>query len=542
MAASEPRESSNSMSTAKKTTTTADSTAPAGQAIAVIDIGATSIRMAIGQVDAHEGVRTISTLTQAVSLGRDTFSGGSIRKSTMEDCVRVLRSYRQVLEEHAIVDADHIRVVATSAVREARNRLAFIDRIYIATGLEVEPIDEAEVNRVTFLGVQRFLIDDESLCSAHTIVTEVGGGSTELLMAHEGNVLLARSFRIGSLRLRRSLESYNAPSGKIREIMSNQIQRMADEVLSCLPSDNEVRVIALGGDVRFAARHLLPDVERHTLSAIPLAALSAFTDDLLSLSVDRVVSLHDLSYPDAESVGPALLTYVLLAKTLGINEILVSDTNLRDGLLYEMAVSESWTDEFRQQIHRSALSLGRRYEFDQAHAEHVAYLAGKLFVHLQPQHHLDRRHEVILQAAGLLHEIGAFVSYRSMHKHSLYLIRNSEIFGFGKRNLLLVALVARYHRRASPQASHEGYSELGRDDRVAVAQLAAILRVAVALDESRSQRIRDFSCTIDSKRLIISVPNVDDLSLEQMALRQNGSLFEEVFGWKVLLRIADSPI
>jgi exopolyphosphatase/guanosine-5'-triphosphate,3'-diphosphate pyrophosphatase len=102
--------------------------------------------------------------------------------------------------------------------------------------------------------------------------------------------------------------------------------------------------------------------------------------------------------------------------------------------------------------------------------------------------------------------------------------------------VLLVALVARYYRRASPQPEHEGYSTLGRDDRVAVAKLAALLRVAVALDESRSQRITDFRCEREDGRLLISIPDVDDLSLEQLALRQNGVLFEEVFGMPLLLR------
>ena len=118
--------------------------------------------------------------SQAVSLGKDTFSDRGIRKSTIEECVRVLKSYRKILEEYQITNPEHIRVVATSAVREARNRLAFIDRVYIATGMEVEPIDEAEVNRVTYLGVQPYLQDESFCATARTIVTEVGGGSTEI--------------------------------------------------------------------------------------------------------------------------------------------------------------------------------------------------------------------------------------------------------------------------------------------------------------------------------------------------------------------------
>jgi exopolyphosphatase/guanosine-5'-triphosphate,3'-diphosphate pyrophosphatase len=144
--------------------------------VAVIDIGTTSIRMAIAEINDQGGVRTLEKLSQAVSIGKDTFTRGSITKPTIEECVRVLKSYRKVLDEYQSSKSDQIRVVATSAVREATNRLAFIDRIYIATGMHVEPLDEAEVNRLTYLGIQPYLQSEPSLSAARTIVVEIGGG------------------------------------------------------------------------------------------------------------------------------------------------------------------------------------------------------------------------------------------------------------------------------------------------------------------------------------------------------------------------------
>jgi exopolyphosphatase/guanosine-5'-triphosphate,3'-diphosphate pyrophosphatase len=205
-----------------------------------------------------------------------------------------------------------------------------------------------------------------------------------------------------------------------------------------------------------------------------------------------------------------------------------------------MAESNAWTKEFSKQIIRSALDLGRKFGFDEAHAVHVAQLCTTLFNQLREEHQLSPRYEVTLHVAALLHEIGLFVSNRSYHKHSLYLIRNSELFGLGKKDLLLAALVARYHRRASPQPTHEGYATLDRDERVAVAKMAALLRVADALDESRSQRIHEIEVQRESDRLVISIPLVEDLSLENLALKQTGLLFEETFGTPVLLRMAQA--
>jgi exopolyphosphatase / guanosine-5'-triphosphate,3'-diphosphate pyrophosphatase len=296
----------------------------------------------------------------------------------------------------------------------------------------------------------------------------------------------------------------------------------------------------MGGDVRFAVRQLQPEWDGRSLARLPMKGLEDFTNKVLGQSEDRIVRKYRLSYPEAETLGPALLAYVLLAKELELSSVLVSNANLRDGLLTEMAASDAWSKEFSKQIVRSAMDLGRKFNFDEAHAVHVAQLCSTLFNRLKEEHQLSPRYEVILQIAALLHEIGLFVSNRSYHKHSLYLIRNSELFGLGKKDLLLAALVARYHRRASPQPTHEGYATLDRDERVAVAKMAAILRVADALDESRSQRIHEIQAVREGDRLVISVPMVEDLSLENLALKQNGALFEETFGTPVLLRMAQA--
>ena len=156
--------------------------------VAVIEVGTTSIRMAIAEVEARGSIRMLEALSQGVTLGKDSFTRGEIGKQTIEDCVRVLKAYRRKLEEYGIRQVDQVRVVATSAVREALNQMAFVDRIYIATGLTVQPIDEAEVHRITYRSIQPLLAGEPRFTDGHTIICEVGGGSTELLVVEHGNV------------------------------------------------------------------------------------------------------------------------------------------------------------------------------------------------------------------------------------------------------------------------------------------------------------------------------------------------------------------
>jgi exopolyphosphatase/guanosine-5'-triphosphate,3'-diphosphate pyrophosphatase len=302
---------------------TADERPAAVKTVAVIDIGTTSIRMAIAEIDTDGAVRTLDKLSQAVHLGRDTFTRGSIDKATIEECVRILKSYRQVLGEYRVTQTDQIRVVATSAVREATNRLAFIDRIFSATGFQVEPIDEAEANRITYLSIQPLLADEPELTSSPAVIVEVGGGNTEVLVVQGTDVLFAQTYRLGSIRLREMLDAYRTPRVKLRHIMQSHILRTVEEIVQNVPTETSPQLFALGGDVRFAASKLLPDWTPETLGRIPISDFARFTDRMLSMTEDEIVEKFHLTYPDAETLGPALLAYLDLATALKLDHILI---------------------------------------------------------------------------------------------------------------------------------------------------------------------------------------------------------------------------
>jgi exopolyphosphatase/guanosine-5'-triphosphate,3'-diphosphate pyrophosphatase len=326
--------------------------------VAVIDVGTSSIRMALAEIGGPGTVRVLETLSQGISLGKDTFTNGEIGKDTIEECVRVLKAYRAKAEEYNITQPDQIRVVATSAVREAVNRLAFVDRIYVATGLTVEPIDEAEVHRITYRSIQPLLKGEPTLADAHTIICEVGGGSTEVLLVESGNVAFSQSYRLGSLRLRQTLQALRAPRGKLRNIMEHHIQKTLEPFPQHVPAGDRVALLALGGDMRFAVRQLVPAWDPQTLATVSVDDLAELIDTVLGLSEDAIVRRYHLTLPEAETLGPALLVYLRLADVLKVPHIAVSNANLRDGLLREMVDATIWTDDFRNQIIRSALSWG----------------------------------------------------------------------------------------------------------------------------------------------------------------------------------------
>lgn len=504
--------------------------------MAVIDVGTNSIRLAIAEIDPAGQIRVIENLSQGVRLGKDTFIRGEIARTTIEDCVRVLRAYRKKLAEYQITRPDQMRVVATSAVREATNRIAFVDRIYIATGFIVETIDEPEVHRITYRSIKQQLESHAEFDEARVAIAEVGGGSTELLYVDAGNVAYSHAFRLGSLRMHESLESLRATQSKLRDIMESEIQRQLENLPAHIPANRKVELIALGSDARFAAKQILKEWDPLQFGIITVKQLARFVDEFLELGEDAIVRKYRIPFSEAETAGPALLTYLELARLLNLEQIHVSTANLRDGLLREIADGGVWSEDFRRQIVRSALELGRKYQFDEEHAVQVADLTQKLFRELKAEHGFDARYELLLYVSAILHEIGLFVNTGSLHKHSQYIIMNSELFGLSSADVLQVALVTRYHRRSSPKPTHPFYSALDRDGRVSVSKMAAILRIAIALDAARNSRVRELEFQRKSNTLVISVPHVDDLSIEQLTLKQNRSLFEEIFGMQVQLR------
>lgn len=504
---------------------------------AVIDIGATAIRMDIAEIEKGGGiVRRLESLRKSVPLGKDTFTKGRIGQETIGQCIAVLKGFQAVMAEYGITDSGRILAVATSSVREAANADSFRDRVYVATGINLKVVDEAEQNRLTFLAAQEVFALKPDLAQADVLFAEVGGGSTELFLLRQGQVGFSNSYDLGTLRMRETLETYLTPTERIRRILGQHIGRAAETMKRDVPPVTSPVLVAMSGDAQFAASKISQTWADESLLVLDFKTFSGFADKVIPLSAEKLVSRYKLSYQEAETLGPGLFAYVILCRTFKVETILIPKTTFRDGLLREVASERSWNDAFAEEVVRQAMALGQKYAIDEKHARFVSDMSVLLFRALRNEFHLDPRQELLLRVAALLHEVGGFISNRSHHKHSMYLIQNSTLFGLSREDVALVALVARYHRRALPALSQPEYAALDRDERITVSKNAAILRVADALDRNHLQQIADPTIAVTNGELVITVDGAEDLTLERLALKEKGPLFEEVYGLKVVLR------
>jgi exopolyphosphatase/guanosine-5'-triphosphate,3'-diphosphate pyrophosphatase len=367
---------------------------------------------------------------------------------------------------------------------------------------------------------------------------EVGGGSTELLGLDEGRVSFAHAYRLGSYRLRETMDAIEGSGSRRSAVLDEEVDAGVRQFRDVVEKGGKgLTLLFLGGEARLAARLLRGKQENEqALARIKLSDLSKLADKVVAMDMEQVVHCYGLPFEDAQALGPALQIYVKMARAFGLRQIYVCGITLRDGLLAEAASGNAWSEDFVRQILNSARETGRRYQLDQAHADCVTDIALTLFRALKDEHRLEYRYEVILTVAAQLHDVGMFISASSHHKHSQYIIKNSDIFGLGQKDILLTALVARYHRRALPRATHPDYSQLSREERLVVNKLAAILRAADALDRSHTQIIRNVEITVKEDQVVLQVAGEGDFMSEKRALVSKGKMFEQVYGRTVVMR------
>jgi exopolyphosphatase / guanosine-5'-triphosphate,3'-diphosphate pyrophosphatase len=503
--------------------------------VAAFDMGASAIRLAIAEVTPGARPRTVEEASKGVLIGRDTFSFGAIRSQTLDAAIGAVEGFKRLIDGYGVRD---VRAIATSAVREARNGDMFLDRIHARTGVAFDIINEAEESRLVFLAVRDALRRHPAFRGTRTLLAEVGGGSTSLTLLRRGEPNRSGVYALGSVRLRQQLDlrrhSQEIQTALVRRYVANVI----DEIRLEIPLNRITHMIALGGDVRFLASQVEEGESRGRDHEISRERFLAFCDEVERLDEDGIAERFRLPAVEAETLGPSLLVYRALLTESAVRKVVVSDASLRAGVLLDVADvgGRLNIEDFERQVLASAEGLGQRYRWDREHGHHVSMLATRLFDELRDEHGLGDRARLLLKVAAMLHDVGMYVSLRAHHKHSQYILAASQIFGLSDEETAVVSNIARYHRRGMPQQSHVPYVALDKEDRLLVNKLAAILRVANALDAEHAQKVRDLRIVRRDRSWILELEGTGDLTMERLAATARADMFVETFGRQLVVQ------
>jgi exopolyphosphatase/guanosine-5'-triphosphate,3'-diphosphate pyrophosphatase len=498
--------------------------------IGVVDMGSNAIRILAAEFIAPYTWTTLVSDRAPIRLGRSVFETGEIDEESVEAAVTVMERFRDVLDQF---DIRHYRAVATSAVRESDNQRQLVALVRKRTGLKLEVISGAEEARLVYWAAKsRMSLGDEPW-----IMADLGGGSLEIALVDGDGIRTIESLGIGSVRLLAEFEVQGKAGGlkRVRTLLDEYVAglRFAD-----LEDDIEVKgYIATGGNMDELARLAGADPDESGVSVVPLEDLQEIIEQLAGLTVEERIEKLELGEDRADVILPAAMVYARLAKRFGQSRIHVPHAGVKEGvmidLVEDLTARAGYTQRHARDVLSGAVALGRRFRFEESHGIHVARLAERLFEELTDVHDLDADDREILVAAAVLHDVGQRIAYARHHKHSYYLISESELPGFDAEEIGMVANIARYHRRADPSPKHEPFNALEASDRDRVTRMAAILRLADALDREHLQKVTEVSAETRDGRVELSLEGDGDLELERWALDRKKRLFEETFDLKV---------
>jgi exopolyphosphatase/guanosine-5'-triphosphate,3'-diphosphate pyrophosphatase len=475
-----------------------------------------------------------------VRLGAGGLGGRKLGNDAMTATLQALARFRRLADAHRV---DQVLAAATSAIREAANGGEFLTRIERETGIRARVIAGVEEARLIHLAA----VYGINVGASRAVVIDIGGGSVEITFGSSAGVKLARSFKLGVIRLTERFATSDPLPAADERRMEAHILKEIDRHCSHIVEAGFDRVIGTSGTIlslgalAASAGRGAPPTELRNLH-VAARQLRRVRKELVPLGLEHRLGVPGLDPRRADLIvaGAVLLDTIL--KRLGAEELTLCDLALREGLVLD------YIRRHRRQIaqidaipdvrRRSTLELAERCNSQSEHTQQVTRLALALFDQTRAAHGLTDREREWLEYAALMHDIGAHISYTRHHKHSYYLIKNGDLRGFHPDEIEVMALVARYHRRGTPRASHEEYAQLPKGMRKAVRALASILRVAESLDRSHSQVISGVQLRDRGDDVLLEVRTAGDAELEVWAAQRHVGPFEKVVGKPVRVEMA----
>lgn len=508
---------------------------PTGR-LAAIDIGSNSIHMLVverGGPGAAGGYRVLARERDMVRLGKSALADGALSDKAMRKGLEALLKMTTLAR---LKGAGEILAVATSAVREAANGRDFLAQVRALTGLDVRILSGEEEGTLIFRAVQHAV----DLSRDTVVLADVGGGSTEWCVARRGDLRSVQSVRLGSLRCAAMLEG-DPPAARSTE----RLRRGVRAALARLKTPKRVdRLVATSGTAACCGdlADLLAGRERGAmiggLRELRVRDLNSVVAGLQTLTAKEIAALPPVGAPRAGSILAGAILLQELAGKAGVDRLFLCDRALREGLVLEALGAPTVADSgFGEVRRRQVLDLASRAPGMLVHAQQVAHLSLRLFDLTAPVHNLGAREREWLEFAALLHDIGHSIHFERHHKHSHYLITTADLDGFDRREIEVIAEVARYHRGAPPRLRHASFAALRSWQQRTVEKLTALLRVANALDCTHATRVVELYASLKGRReVLVEVLSPFEVDLELQSARQRARLFRQVFDRRLTFR------
>jgi exopolyphosphatase / guanosine-5'-triphosphate,3'-diphosphate pyrophosphatase len=502
----------------------------------VIDIGTNSIKLYIAE-EGKDDIKILESLKNVISLGNDTFFKDRISQEIINRTVAILEKYSEKFKEYSVTN---VKVIATTAVREAANRDVFIDTIYRRTGFNVEVFTVGDVIYYIDAYLYQKLRDKYPLHTKNLVIAELGAGSLDLSVLAQGFTLMNLGLPIGTLRLKQLMGKLDGSLQENYEAVGENVENEFACFKREMPEINIDDIILI--DETYSA-YLTKILSNKPVG--PFFKLTeADTAELLKKVTDRNIEDIAGEYKIPMEIAETFPAYALIlntfvklsqSKNIHILEVPLAEAVLADMIL-DFEVSQKYNKT--NQLVSIVTAICKKFNTDIKHAQQVAQLSNMLFDGLKESLGLKKGELLYLLLAAYLHDVGGFVYNRAHHKHSEYIISNLNLFRLSDEEIKVIACCGRYHRKGTPAETHFLYNSLPRDKQVLVQKLSSILRIANALDRAHKQKVKKIEVKFNRSQditLLVSVPG--NFLLEKIDFQEKKEMFEEISGNKINLKI-----
>ena len=519
---------------------------------AAIDIGSNSCRLKIARVVAHQ-LKTLAEDREVTRLGASVFESGLVSPEAMAATLRALKRFQRAVQSHGV---DQIRVVATSAMRDARNAAAFQAWVKAETGWNLEIISGLEEGRLIHLGV----MSNETGTGGRVLLLDLGGGSCEITLSHHKRIVDTISLPLGAVRLTEQFLSADpVPAdglARMRQLISRELRRAHRKIAP----GRAPMVIATSGtaaalsdawmagaiDGKGAGKSASQRNGRNKSApagVVPAKAVRKLANKLAKMALPEREAIEGIGPRRAEIIVAGTQVYAELLESFALAGFRYSPLGLRDGILAQMLAGQDARakahSEFEHERWESVLLTARRYGVDIKQAEPVRSHAMQLYRELRHLHELPPEYEGWIAAAAILRDTGKFINHQGHHRHAQYIISSSEIYGYTQLHRTIVSAIARYLGKSQPQPGDRPMRNIPAEEHQNVHRAIALLRLAVALNQDRASDVLRVLVKAYPKRVYLEVePGRTGAELEIWSLRREAGYFREVFGRELFVTLA----
>jgi exopolyphosphatase / guanosine-5'-triphosphate,3'-diphosphate pyrophosphatase len=516
---------------------------------AAVDIGSNSCRLKIASVHMHR-LKTLHEDREVTRLGQSVFQTGVISPEAMAATIRALKRFHKAVQLHVV---DKIRVVATSAMRDARNAAAFTEWVKATTGWNVEVISGLEEGRLIHLGVVTHEVGARGKC----LLIDLGGGSCEVTMSDGGRLKTMVTMPLGAVRLQEEFLRTDPPAkedvARLKQFIDRELRRAEKKLgtprvgLVIATSGTAAALAEASGHVR-KGRAAKKTLAKKRLERV--GAMTADTADVRKLA-DRLAKMNNAQREAVPGIGPrrseiivgGSLVYASLLERMGLKGFRYSPLGLRDGVLAQMLAEVDLRTSVHQKIENErwagVLEVCERYGIEQRRVEPVRQHVVELFDSLARVHELPEEYKLWLEAAAMMQDVGKFMNHQGHYRHTQYIIANSEIFGFSPEQRLIVSALARYMGKSRPEPMDRPMRWIAVEEHPHVTRAVVLLRLAVALNQDRASAVLQMRTHVYPKRVLLElVPGRGGAELEAWSLRKEAAYFREVFRRELFVEVA----